>query len=258
MRARLHERDARSAVPRPRPTPGETPERGTLAGRRDRRRSLPAMPCAHWVGASALIGWRRACGQCGPYGATARREERWHTACASRRHPAAFVLLRRIPMTPIRASAAAAIVTVVAIIPLARGDDDNTFKAKNESGEARTINVAGFPVVARDNPFFLDLGANGRRCVTCHQPAENMSVSAAGVAKRFEKTSGKDPIFRLNDGANSPLADVSTREKRWAAYSMLRTKGLIRVGLPVPPNAEFVLGAVADPYGYAGRNDNGD
>ncbi len=32
-------------------------------------------------------------------------------------------------------------------------------------------------------------------------------------------------MFRLNDGANSPLADVSTRRARETAYSMLLTKG---------------------------------
>ncbi len=163
-------------------------------------------------------------------------------------------------MTRLRVGCAVAIVAITAIIPLARGDQDHgrAFKAKNESGEARTINVAGFPVVAADNPFFLDLGTNGRRCVTCHQPAENMTVSVAGIVERFEATSGKDPIFRLNDGANSPLADVSTREQRRQAYSMLLTKGVIRIGLPVPGNAEFVLAEAADPYGYAGNNTNGN
>jgi hypothetical protein len=39
---------------------------------------------------------------------------------------------------------------------------------------------------------------------------------------------------------------------------MLLTKGVIRVGLPVPENAEFTLAAVADPYGYAGNNANGN
>ena len=70
-------------------------------------------------------------------------------------------------MTHLRVSFAIAVVTVTAVIPLAHGDGDDgrAFKAKNESGEARTINVAGFPVVAPDNPFFLDLGTNGRRCV---------------------------------------------------------------------------------------------
>src|SRR5262245_48469657 len=92
------------------------------------------------------------------------------------------------------------------IAPLVHAGEDNgyAFKAKNESGVARTISVGPFPVIAPDNPFFQDLGVNGRRCVTCHQPSENMSVSAAGVADRFEASDGKDPIFRLVDGANSP------------------------------------------------------
>jgi len=37
------------------------------------------------------------------------------------------------------------------------------FSIWNESGLARTINVAGFPVVALQNAFFRDLGINGRR-----------------------------------------------------------------------------------------------
>jgi len=156
--------------------------------------------------------------------------------------------------------AGAALIGAALMIPPARGDqdDDGPFKAKNESGVAHTINVGGFPVVASDNPFFLDLGTNGRRCVTCHQPGNNMSVSAASISDRFEASDGKDPIFRLNDGANSPLADVSTREARRDAYSMLLTKGVIRVGLSAPANAEFTIAEVVDPYGYSGRNDNGD
>ena len=146
-----------------------------------------------------------------------------------------------------------------AVVPLVRGDAQGpVFTVKNESGLARTINVAGFPVVATDNPFFLDLGANGRRCVTCHQPGNNMTVSAAGVQARFEETGGTDPIFRPNDGSNSPLADVSTIEARRAAYSMLLTKGVIRVGLPILATAEFDLLDVRDPYGYAGHNTNGN
>jgi cytochrome c peroxidase len=131
------------------------------------------------------------------------------------------------------------------------GPQGSIFTMKNESGVARTINVAGFPVVATDNPFFLDLGVNGRRCVTCHQPENNMTVTPAGLQERFETTRGKDPIFRSNDGSNSPLADVSTVAARRAASSMLLTKALIRVGLPIPANAEFDLIAVNDPYGFA-------
>src|SRR5215475_4386176 len=139
-----------------------------------------------------------------------------------------------------------------------RGTEGSVFAVDNESGRAATINVAGFPVVARTNPFFLDLGINGRRCVTCHQPGNNMTVTPAGLQARFEATEGTDPIFRTNDGSNSPLADVSTVHARRRAYSMLLTKGLIRVGIAIAADAEFVLHAVRDPYRYAGHNDNGD
>ena len=54
------------------------------------------------------------------------------------------------------------------LAPRARGADKGgpqgaIFTVDNESGKARTINVSGFPVVADTNPFFLNLGANGRR-----------------------------------------------------------------------------------------------
>jgi cytochrome c peroxidase len=143
----------------------------------------------------------------------------------------------------------------------ARGDgapQGSVFTVDNESGAARTIGVTDFPVVADSNPFFQDLGVNGRRCVTCHRPAENMTVSAAGIRARFDATGGLDPILRTNDGSNSPLTDVSTLEARRTAYSLLLGKGLIRVGLPTPADAEFELVAVDDPAGYAGNNANGN
>lgn len=147
------------------------------------------------------------------------------------------------------------------VAPVARGADTSgpqgaIFTVDNESGMARTINVSGLPVVADTNPFFQNLGVNGRGCVTCHEPKENMGVSAAGIRARFDATGGTDPIFRTNDGSNSPLADVSTVDARRAAYNMLLGKGLIRVGISIPASAEFVLDSVSDPYGYAGNNAN--
>ncbi len=149
------------------------------------------------------------------------------------------------------------------VTPSVRGQDGNgpqgpVFNVRNESGQARTINVAGFPVVATENAFFRDLGVNGRRCLTCHEPVTNMTVTPESLRLRFEITQGTDPIFRTNDGSNSPLADTSTFHARRDAYSMLLTKAVIRVGLSVPANAEFELLAVDDPYGYAGHNANGN
>lgn len=119
----------------------------------------------------------------------------------------------------------------------------------NPTGAVQTISTAGR--IDFRNPFFQDLGSNGRTCFTCHRPENAWTITPSSVRERFEASHGLDPIFRPNDGANSPFADVSTVEARRSAYSMLLGKGLIRVGLPIPANAEFSLIAVDDPYGFA-------
>jgi hypothetical protein len=98
------------------------------------------------------------------------------------------------------------------------------------------------------NPFFQELGTNGRRCVTCHQPAQAWTITPAEILDRFERTQGFDPIFRSNDGSNCEGADVSTMRKRRQAFSLLLEKGLIRVGLEVPSRAEFEIVRLDDPY----------
>jgi len=117
----------------------------------------------------------------------------------------------------------------------------------NASGEFHTIHTAG--TIDTSNPFFQDLGTNGRRCVTCHQPDSGWTITPANVQRRFAATDGMDPIFRTNDGSNCDTADVSTREARTRAYSLLLEKGLIRVELPVPDDAEFDVTAIDNPYG---------
>ena len=125
--------------------------------------------------------------------------------------------------------------------------------AHNPSGTALTISSAGF--IDLGNPFFQALGSNGRSCNSCHRAEEGWSVTPKGIRQRFEATQGNDPIFRLNDGANSPHADVSTLPARRRAYSMLLDKGLIRVGMPILPTAEFELVQADDPYGYASASE---
>ena len=143
---------------------------------------------------------------------------------------------------------------------LASADDDRPLSQRdplepypNAMGVAKTFSAAG--PVDTNNAFFQSLGTNGRACVTCHQPSTGWTISPAEVRDRFQATAGLDPIFRTNDGSNSPWADVTTVEARRSAYSMLLGKGLIRVGLPIPAGAEFALDAVDDPYGYASANE---
>jgi len=111
--------------------------------------------------------------------------------------------------------------------------------------------------ITANNAFFQDLGTNGRRCVTCHQPQNGWSVSAKDVAERFDKSAGTDPIFRLVDGATCPSDDVSTPRARRRAYKLLTEKGLIRIGLAIPVTAEFIVSSVDDPYGCNTNPDTG-
>lgn len=133
------------------------------------------------------------------------------------------------------------------------GAGGSTFVAvtsDDAAGSAITVRLQGALLDAADD-FNAPLGSNGRGCATCHAAAQSMSLTPAGAQARFDATDGTDPLFRPVDGAVSPLADVSTVDARRTAYALLLSKGLIRVGLPIPANADFDLVAVADPYGYA-------
>ena len=116
---------------------------------------------------------------------------------------------------------------------------------RNADGLVRTISTKH--VIDLSNPFFESLGRNGRSCSTCHAPEQGWSITPEGVQARF-RIDATDPIFRNNDGANCEGALPVTRDEQQHAYSLLLTRGLVRVGLDVPDGAEFAIDAVADPY----------
>ncbi len=99
-----------------------------------------------------------------------------------------------------------------------------------------------------NNPFFQNLGTNGRTCNTCHISSSAWGLTPADVQEKFNRTGGTDPIFHTNDGANCPSADVSTVDARRKASSQLLSKALIRVTVSVPANAQFQIIKVRDPY----------
>ena len=86
-------------------------------------------------------------------------------------------------------------------------------------------------------------------------PSEGWTITPKGVQKLFEETDGLDPLFRLVDGANSPLESVATVDERRNAYSMLLNKANIRTGIGIPDDAEFELIEVDDPYGFASEEE---
>src|SRR5207253_6839794 len=148
---------------------------------------------------------------------------------------------------------AVALVTLFALSSAGRAGEapfiPNMLPYPNPTGFAATYSTAR--KVPLDGPFFQSLGSNGRSCGSCHQASDGWTVTPAHIRERFDASDGLDPIFRTNDGSTSPLADVSTVNARRSAYSMLLNKGLIRVGIGIPANAQFDLIAVDDPYGYA-------
>lgn len=101
------------------------------------------------------------------------------------------------------------------------------------------------------HPFFQPIGTNGRACVTCHQPADGMSLSAQSVRERWDATGGTDPLFAAVDGSNCPTLPQGERD----SHSLLLDYGLFRIGMPWPPKApdgsriepEFTLNVVSDP-----------
>ena len=109
----------------------------------------------------------------------------------------------------------------------------------NPGGASQTYSTTG-KGIDLTGPFFQSLGGNGRTCGTCHQPSDGMSISTANVQRRFLFTRGQDPIFRTIDGSNcNHSVDVSSLEGKFAAYSLLRTRGLIRIRISVPANADY-------------------
>jgi hypothetical protein len=119
-------------------------------------------------------------------------------------------------------------------------------------GQLGILNTAG-PQETKGHPFFEPIGKNGRACVTCHQPADGMSVSVASIRERWAATKGKDPIFAAIDGKNCP----NLPQDDPASHSLLLNRGLFRIFLPWPPKAadgsaiepEFTLEVVRDPTG---------
>lgn len=125
----------------------------------------------------------------------------------------------------------------------------NTTPFQDPTGKIRTFSKTGEAEV--NNAFFQSLGTNGRSCATCHQASDAWTVTPAHIQQRFVSSRGLDPIFRTNDGANCPSADVSTFAARQKAYSMLLSKGLIRVSIGVPGTANFAVTGIDDPHNCA-------
>src|SRR4051812_35124034 len=148
---------------------------------------------------------------------------------------------------PLILGASAVLMTLtLASRPAGASRADNLIGSQDPIGQLRTYTTNGsFDL---QNAFFEDLGTNGRACFTCHRPDQGWTITPEDVRRRFVASGGLDPIFRSNDGSNCEGADGGTLNKRRTAFSLLLSRGLIRVDLDVPANAEFIIDGIDDPY----------
>lgn len=133
-------------------------------------------------------------------------------------------------------------------------DEGRVFPAsldyRNANGTLRLLLDNG-PMETKDHPFFTAIGPNGRACVTCHQPADAMSLSATSARRQWERNGVKDPLFAASDGSNCP----SLPQGEAASHSVLIEHGLIRIARPWPARdsagkpikADFTIEVVRDP-----------
>ncbi|HET6337670.1 MAG TPA: hypothetical protein VFG30_30800 [Polyangiales bacterium] len=133
-------------------------------------------------------------------------------------------------------------------------DEGRTFPARldyaNDAGVLTTLNLAG-PTETKGHAFFTPLGNNSRACITCHQPADGMGLSAATANAVWQVRGASDPLFEAIDGSNCP--DLPQADA--ASHSLLLRHGLIRIERPWPPIAadgsrvepEFTIDVVRDP-----------
>ncbi len=121
-------------------------------------------------------------------------------------------------------------------------------------GTVKVISTDTVKGIDLNNPFFKNLGVNGRTCNSCHKLENALGISVPTIQAIFTKTNGLDPIFRINDGSNAPkgpFADTSSVDARRRSFSMLLNHGVIRVGIGVPAAADFKLLLALDPYFFA-------
>lgn len=122
----------------------------------------------------------------------------------------------------------------------------------DESGTLRVI-YEGPAFQAQEHAFFAAIGRNGRACVSCHQPADAMSLSARTARERWDATGGTDPLFAAVDGSNCPTLPQAAR----SSHSLLLEQGLFRIQRPWPPRdaagkpirTDFSIEVVRDPWG---------
>jgi Di-haem cytochrome c peroxidase len=117
--------------------------------------------------------------------------------------------------------------------------------------------------------FFLPFpNSNGRSCATCHRVEDNFGLTPATVEARYQSLQARR---RRDPNADDPLFRSIDADDFDQDFTTLRTKALVRVILPLPPNVKLaddpsattvavwrsvptvVNSAITAPYQFDGR-----
>lgn len=111
----------------------------------------------------------------------------------------------------------------------------------DSAGTAATTSSSAIDFSSR-NLFFANLGTNGRTCGTCHVASAGWTLTPAVV----QAQPASSPLFLL-DGSDC-LGPGVANPNPTANSTALRSRGLIRVEIAIPSNADFVLTGYTDPF----------
>jgi hypothetical protein len=120
----------------------------------------------------------------------------------------------------------------------------------NPAGLAATVHLSG--AIDRTNPFFENMGTNGRTCESCHDARAAWTTSALLNKLLFELTAGTHPIFvSLHDSGNRPDAPTGTLSEKRAAFKTLLDFGVHRFTRTNHVGTDYDVTAVDDPWGWS-------
>src|SRR5215468_4334288 len=75
----------------------------------------------------------------------------------------------------------------------AGSNSPNPLNSSDPTGTLSTYSKAGG--IDQGNPFFQNLGSNGRTCGSCHVSSDAWTVTPPDIQARFNSSNGLDPIF---------------------------------------------------------------
>jgi hypothetical protein len=117
----------------------------------------------------------------------------------------------------------------------------------NAAGVADTFHTSG--TIDRSDPFFENLGTNGRTCETCHDARSAWTTSAEVMTELFESTAGTHPLFvSLHDSGTRPDAPTNTLNQKRDAFKTLLKFGVHRFTRTNHVGNDYDVIAVDDPW----------